>query len=193
MENQVAQVAQRIYGLRLILDISEEEMATVTGVSLEEYRACEAGQSDFSFTFLYKCAQRFGVDISELVTGEVPKLSSYTVVRSGGGMPIERRREFKYRHLAYLLKNRLAEPFFVTAKYSEAEQGEPIHLSTHKGQEFDFVLTGSMKFQIDGHSEILNPGDSVYYNSATEHGMIAVGGTDCEFLAIVMKDGGEEN
>jgi quercetin dioxygenase-like cupin family protein/DNA-binding XRE family transcriptional regulator len=192
MENQVAQIAQRIAGLRAILEITEQEMVDITGVSLEEYRACEAGQSDFSFTFLYKCAQRFGVDISELVMGEVPRLSSYTVVRSGGGMPIERRRGFKYRHLAYLLKDRLAEPFFVTARYSEAEQSEPIHLSTHKGQEFDFLLTGSMKFKIDGHTEILNPGDSVFYNSATEHGMIAVGGSDCEFLAIVIKDGRED-
>ena len=193
MENQMAQVAQRISGLRLMMEISEEEMAGITGVTLEEYRACEAGQNDFSFTFLYKCAQRFGVDISELVTGDVPKLSSYTVVRSGGGMPIQRRKGFAYRHLAYLLKSRLAEPFYVVAAYSDAEQDAPIHLSTHIGQEFDYVLSGSMKFQIDGHTETLRAGDSVYYNSATEHGMIATGGADCEFLAVVMKHDREEN
>lgn len=192
MENQVAQVAQRIAGLRTILDVSEQEMAEITGVSLAEYRACEAGQNDFSFTFLFKCAQRFGVDISELVMGDVPKLSSYTVTRKGGGMPIERRHGFSYRHLAYLLKRRLAEPFVVKAKYSEAEQDVPIQLSTHAGQEFDFILSGSLKFKIDGHTEILNAGDSVYYNSATEHGMIATGGADCEFLAVVIPDKREE-
>jgi len=192
MENNIAQVAQRVKGLRQILDIPAEEMARVAGVALAEYLSCEAGERDFSFTFLFKCAQRFGVDISELVTGDSPKLQSYTVVRSGGGMPIERRQGFFYRHLAYLLRGRMAEPFLVTAKYSEAEQTAPIRMSTHLGQEFDYVLSGRLKFQIDGHTEVLNPGDCVYYNSATEHGMIAADGADCRFLAVVIPEKQEE-
>jgi transcriptional regulator with XRE-family HTH domain len=94
MSDYVLQVAERIKGLRLILDITPEEMAEITGVSLTEYLDCEEGRSDFSFTFLYKCAVRFGIDLAELVTGDVPKLSFYTVVRRGQGMPIERRKGF---------------------------------------------------------------------------------------------------
>ena len=187
MENQIAQIAERIRGLRIIMDIPVSEMAQFTGVSEEEYIACEDARQDFSFTFLYKCANRFGIDISELITGDMPKLSFYSIVRKGEGLPIERRKGFKYQHLAYLFKSKISEPFYVTARYREEEQNEPIHLSTHKGQEFDYVIKGSMKVQLENHIEILNEGDSIYYNSIHGHGMIAINGEDCEFLAVVMK------
>lgn len=187
METQIKEIAERIRGLRQIMDISEEEMAKVTGVTLEEYRAYENGNEDFTFTFLLKSAERFGVDIVELMTGENPHLSFYTIVRSGKGLPIERRKGFEYRHLAPYLKNKLTEPFLVTAPYSEEEQLDPIEYSTHDGQEFDYILKGSLKVDFDGHVEVLNEGDSVCYDSNHRHGMIATSGADCEFLAIVLK------
>lgn len=187
MENQISQIAERIRGLRNIMEFSVEEMAEATGVSVEEYVNCEEGLDDYSFTFLYKCACKFGVDISELITGDMPKLSFYTIVRKDRGLPIERRKGFKYQHLAYLLKNRMVEPFLVQAKYREEEQDKPIHLSTHDGQEMDYILKGTLKVNLDGHIEELHEGDTVYYDSSHPHGMIAVNGQDCEFLAIVIK------
>lgn len=50
-----------------------------------EYTALEGGEQDFSFTFLHKCAEKFGVDIVELLTGENPHLSFFTVTRKGRG------------------------------------------------------------------------------------------------------------
>ena len=184
---KIKQIAERIKGLRTILEFSPEEMAKVCGVSVEEYLAAEEGKYDFSFTFLYHCANKFGVDIAELVSGEAPKLSQYTITRAGKGMPIERRQGFKYQHLGHLMKNRKAEPFRVLARYSEEEQGKPIELSKHEGQEFDYILKGKLRFQFEDHIEILNEGDAVYYDSGHGHGMIATGGDDCEFLAIVFK------
>ena len=43
-----------------------------------------------------------------------------------------------------------------------------------------------MKVQIGNHTEILEEGDSIYYNSSTPHGMIAVDGHDCVFCAVVL-------
>lgn len=186
MEYEISQVAQRVRGLREILEISKEEMAKITDISVKEYEACEDGEADFSFTFLYKCAKRFGVDITELITGDVPKLSFYSIVRKGEGLPIDRRAGFKYRNVAYLFKQKIAEPFIVTAVYREEEQQEPIHLSTHNGQEFDYILKGKLKVQLEDHIEVLNEGDSLYYDSGHKHGMIATGGEDCVFLAVVM-------
>ena len=187
MEPLIIEIAERIRGLRELMEISEEEMASVTGVTLSEYREFEEGKNDFPFTFLLKAAERFNVDIVELMTGENPHLSFYTVVRSGKGLPIQRRKSFQYRHLAFLFKNKLAEPFLVTAPYSEEEQTKPIPFSVHDGQEFDFILKGSLRVELDGHTEILNEGDSIYYDSGHRHGMIAVGGEDCDFLAMVLK------
>jgi mannose-6-phosphate isomerase-like protein (cupin superfamily) len=187
METIISEIAQRIKGLRELLEISEEEMAGVTDVKIEEYRDYENGINDFPFTFLMKCAMRFGIDIIELMTGENPRLSFYTIVRSGKGLPIERRSGFKYRHLAFHIKNKLSEPFLVTAPYSEEEQKKPIKYSVHEGQEFDYIISGSLKLDLDGHIEVLNEGDSIYYDSGHRHGMVAANGKDCDFLAIVIK------
>lgn len=187
MEMQIREIAERIKGLREMLDIPQEEMAKVTGLSVQEYGDMEKGECDFPFTFLMKCAERFHVDIVELMTGSDPKLSFYTVVRQNKGLPIQRREGFTYRHLAYLFKGKFAEPFLVTAPYSEKEQNQPIEYSTHEGQEFDFILKGSLKVDFEGHIEVLNAGDAVYYDSGHPHGMIAASGTDCEFLAVLLK------
>ncbi len=189
MENPLSLVAERVRGLRQMMDIPLEEMAAVTDSTVEEYAAFEEGRVDANFTFLFKCAVRLGVDLSELVTGDDPKLSFYTVTRKGEGMPIKRRAGFDYQHLAAMLKNRLSEPFVVTAKYSEEEQHAPIHLSTHEGQEMDFVLSGALKVQLEDHTEVLHAGDSVYYDASHRHGMIAVEGEDCQFLAVVVRGG----
>ena len=193
MEARVSEIAERIRGLREIMEFSTEEVAKAVGVTEEEYIACESGQCDFNFTFLYKCADKFGVDIVELLTGENPHLSFYSIVRKGEGLDIKRRAGFQYGHLGYRFKNKIAEPFLVTAPYIESQQKEKIHLSTHTGQEFDYIISGSLKVQMEDHVEILNAGDSIYYDSGRGHGMIATGGQECVFLAIVMKKPEGEN
>lgn len=187
MQPNIAEIAERIRALREIMEISTEEMAEVTGVPLEEYRELESGKKDFSFTFLYNCAERFGVDLIEIVTGENPHLSGYCVTRKGKGLPIKRRQGFKYEHLAATFRDKISEPFLVTAPYIEEEQDKPIALSVHEGQEMDYIISGELKFVHGDRVEILKAGDSVYYDSGKGHGMIAVGGQDCVFISVVMR------
>lgn len=187
MENQLHEVAQRIKTLREILEISIEDMAISLDISPNQYEQYEEGENDFSFTFLHKCAEKFGVDIVELLTGENPRLSFFAVTRKDKGLNINRREGFKYEHMAYNLKSKLADPFIVTAKYSQAEQEKEIELSKHIGQEFNLVLKGSLKVRLEDHFVILNEGDSIMYDSGYGHGMIATNEKDCEFLAVVIK------
>lgn len=188
MDEKIQEIAQRIRGMREDLGIPAEEMARLLEMTESEYLEYESGKRDFTFTFLYKAAARFGLDISDLITGTSPRLSVYTHVKKGHGLPIERRKGFKYQSLAYLFKNRNAEPFLVEAPYDEkAEKGE-IALSSHKGQEFDFILSGSLRMKINDHEFIMHEGDCVYYDSSNKHGMVAAGGKDCTFLAVVIKD-----
>lgn len=123
----------------------------------------------------------------ELLTGDNPRLSFYSIVRKGEGLPMKRRTGFSYSHLGYRFKDKYCEPFLVTAPYSDEDQDKPITLSTHEGQEFDYIISGSLKVAFEDHLEILNAGDAVLYNSAHGHGMIATGGEDCVFLAIILK------
>ncbi len=190
MDAQTKLIAGRLKWARENLDIPVAEMAETCGIGEEEYVRMEKGEEDFSFTFLFKCAKLLGMDISELVSGNDPKLDFYNLTRAGGGMPIRREKGFEYRHVAPLLKNRKNEPFIVTAKYEEDAQNQPITLATHTGQEFNLILSGQLKIQLGKHIYVMNPGDTIYYDSAHPHGMIAVGGTDCTFLAVVYKPEG---
>lgn len=188
MEPNIKEVAGRIRSLREDLDLTMQEMADATGLSVAAYAAQESGDNDLSFTFLYRCANRFGVDVIELLTGENPHLTGYSLTRAQDGLSIKRRAGFEYLHKAPHFRNKLAEPFLVTAPFLPEEQDEPIHLSSHKGQELDYVISGKLRFAYEGHIEELEPGDMVMYDSGRGHGMIAVGGEPCVFLAIVLRD-----
>lgn len=187
LEPAIAEIAERIGAMRDLCGFTCEEMAETLDITAEEYEEYEAGKRDFSFTFLYKCADKFGIDMIELLTGENPHLSECTVVRGGNGLPIKRRAGFEYYHLAAAFKNKLSEPFIVIAPYDASNADAPLATSTHVGQEFDLVLSGSLRFVHDGRETVLEAGDSVYYNSGKPHGMAAVSKGGCRFLAIVMK------
>lgn len=187
MEPNIKEVAGRICALREDLDLTMQEMAEATGLTVADYAAQESGDNDLSFTFLYRCANRFGVDVIELLTGENPHLTEYSLTRAADGLSIKRRAGFEYLHKAPHFRNKLAEPFLVTAPYVAEEQDKPIHLSSHKGQELDYIISGKMRFAYEDHVEELEAGDFLMYDSGRGHGMIAIGGEPCVFLAIVLK------
>lgn len=185
-------VANRIRSLREDNDFTVEEMAKATGRSVKDYVARESGDMDLTFTFVYKCAIKLGVDVVELLTGESPRLRHYEIVRAGEGLPLERHTDFHYLHKAPHFKDRLGETFLVVVPYQEESQREPIHLSYHEGQEMDFVIKGHLRFRFENHFETAGPGDVLYYDSGRGHGMIAIGGEDAEILAVVFNPQEEE-
>ena len=185
--NTLLEVAKRIREMREIFDISVEAMAQKTEVTAEDYLSYESGAKDFPFSFIHKCALTFGIGITDLLEGQSAQLSSYTVTRKGEGQATAKEEGIEIASLAPLFRKKLAEPYFVKYEYNEAAQNKPIHLSTHSGQEFDFVMSGKLKVQVGDHVEFLGEGDSIYYNSSTPHGMMAVGGEDCHFVAVVLK------
>ena len=191
LDYKIQEMARRIKELREIEDLTTFEMAEKTDVSEEEYIACESGLSDLSFAFIYRCAQCFKVDVTDIIEGQSPTLAKYTVTRRGEGQKIEKAHGMTYHNLAPAFKNRISEPLYVHASYSDEAQTEDIELTTHEGQECDIVLQGALKVQIGEHSEILYAGDSIYYDSGTPHGMIAVDGEDCYFYAMVLNPSGE--
>ena len=180
------EVALRIREMRSIFGYTEAEMAEKTEVAQAEYHLYELGQLDFPFTFLYKCAHVFGVGITDLLEGQSARLSSYTVTHAGEGQETAKEDGIDIQNLAPLFRSKIAEPYWVRYDYVPELQDKPIHLTRHSGQEFDYVLKGCMKVQVGDNVEILKEGDSIYYNSSTPHGMIAVGGNEVLFLAVVL-------
>ena len=187
---RLSEIAARIKEMRDIMGWSVGEMAQKTEVSREQYLIYENAQADIPFTFIHKCALAFDLELTQLLEGHSARLSGYTVTRKGHGQTTAQEDGIDIRNLAPMFRDKIAEPYFVKYDYDPAQQNKPIHLTTHSGQEFDLILSGSLKVQVGENTEVLTEGDSIYYNSSTPHGMIAVDGAPCSFLAVVLP--GEE-
>lgn len=185
-ENKLLEVATRIKEMREIYGISTADMAKKTEVSETEYKEYESGNRDFPFSFIHKCSLVFNIGMTDILEGQSARLSSYTVTRKGEGQETAKEDGIEIKSLAPLFNKKLAEPYWVKYDYDEKLQNKPIHLATHSGQEFDLVMKGRLKVQIGEHTEYLEEGDSIFYNSSTPHGMIAVGGEECLFVAVVI-------
>ena len=191
LDYKIHEMAGRIRYLREIEGLTPEAMAQKTDVTVQEYLDCENGVGDLTFAFIYHCALALNVDVTDIIDGQSPRLKSFILTRQGGGQEIANAHGMTYYNLAYAFRNRIADPLYVRSTYTEDAQHRDIELTTHEGQELDIVISGQLRVQIGEHSAVLNPGDSIYFNSSTPHGMIAVGGSDCEFYAIVLNPTGE--
>lgn len=182
MSEQLEQIASRIRDLREIAGLSQETVAHEIGIPLETYAAYETGTEDIPVSVLYQIAGRFGVELTAILTGDEPRLHTYCLVRKGKGVAVDRRQEYSYQSLAYNFIHKKAEPFLVSV---EPAEGKPIHLNSHPGQEFNYVLEGTLKLVIDGHDLVLNEGDSLFFDASIPHGMQALEGKTARFLAII--------
>ena len=186
MTGVLFEVGTRIRALREIAGYSVVYMAEQTGLDVETYIKYESGTVDLPFTFIHNCAKIFNVDITDIMEGRSANLRSYTVTRKGKAMTTAHEEGIEIRNLAPEFSRKIAEPFWVTYSYSRELQDKPIHTTTHSGQEFDLILSGELLVRVGDHVEHLYEGDSIYYNSSTPHGMIATGGRDCTFVAVVL-------
>ena len=183
---QIQEIALRIREMRNIMGYSTEEMALLTQVTEATYTEYETGTVDLPFSFIHKCALAFGIELTDLLEGYSAHLSNYTVTRKDRGITTAKERGIRIQNLAPMFRQKIAEPYWVRYDYLPEQQDKPIQLATHAGQEFDLILKGSLKVQIGEQVEVLHEGDSIYYDSATPHGMIAVDGEECLFLAMVL-------
>ena len=184
--NQLMEIALRIREMRDILGYSVRKMAELTENTEEQYRQYESGTTDLPFTFMHKCAKVFGLEITDLLEGHSAKLTGYTVTRKGKGLVTASEDGITVQDMAPLFRKKLATPYWVTYEYSDELQNQPIHTTTHAGQEFNLVLKGSLRVRVGEHEEVLREGDSIFYKSSTPHGMIAIDGRDCVFVSIIM-------
>ena len=191
LDLKIQEMATRIRELRELEGKTIAEMAAFTDVTEEEYLACESGEQDLNFAFIYRVSQALNVNVTEIIEGISPNLKSYTVTRRGLGQKVSQAHGMTYYNLAYAFQNRIAEPLYVKSKYNPEAQNRPMELTTHDGQEIDIVIEGQLMVQVGDHKEILNPGDTIYFDSNTPHGEMAVGEQDCIFYAIVLNPKGE--
>jgi quercetin dioxygenase-like cupin family protein len=73
---------------------------------------------------------------------------------------------YAYESLGFDKKNRHMEPFIVTLEPATLKTSKT---STHEGEEFLYVLEGEMEVILENHTDVLYPGDSIYYDSTIPH------------------------
>ena len=185
MDNQLKQIGQRLRGLREVLDLTAQEVADTCDISLEKYELIERGELDITISNLMKIAKKYGVSADALMFDEEPHMRSYSVVRKGQGMSVERTKAYKYQSLASGFAHRKAEVFIVTVE--PKPEANVVYKNTHPGQEFNLVLEGAMELYIGDKTIVLEEGDSIYFDSTKPHGMKAIGKQPVKFLAVAIE------
>lgn len=184
MQEKIKEIAARVRELREICGISPEEMADLVGISTDVYNKYENAEEDFPASILFEIAQHLKVDMTVLLTGENPRMHVFTVTRKDKGVSVDRRKDYKYQNLAANFIHKKAEPFVVKVD-PKPENSQP-SMNSHPGQEFDYVLEGTLKVIIHNNEIILEEGDSIFFDSNYAHGMQAVGGKPARFLAVIL-------
>jgi len=183
MNKQIQEIAERLRGLRDLMNVTSEEMAQVCHVSADEYSGYESGEKDIPVSALQNISKAYRIELTALLFGAEPHMKAFYLTRAGQGTAMERTKAYKYQSLAAGFVGRKADPFIVTVE--PADEATPMHLNSHNGHEFNYVLEGSMLLSIDGHELTLHKGDSLYFDSTRPHGMKALNGKTVRFLAVI--------
>jgi len=183
MTGQIKDIAERIKELREISGVTVESLAQELGISAETYREYESGNYDIPVSLLYEIAGKFNVELTEILTGEHPRLHTYSVVRKGMGVAINRSHHYDYQSLAPNFVHKRMEPLLVTVEPRKSDSEEK---NSHPGQEFDYVIKGRLAVTVDDHELILSEGDALYFDSNHPHSMRALDDQPAQFLAIIL-------
>jgi len=181
MREEMLMISERIRELREIFDVTAEEMARDVGVDVEKYVEYETNGENIPISVLYHIAQKFGVDLSEILTGERAHLSTLQICKRGSGKTIDRYPGYMFESLAPRFTNKVMEPLLVTLVPGQPEAA----LVTHGGQEFNIVLEGVIAITYDDKEHVLNAGDAVYFDPTHPHGQKAIGTEKARFLTVI--------
>jgi len=181
MPDKMKQIASRLKEIREISDFSVDEIAARLGIPVSQYLGYEDSGENVPISVLYALANIYGVDITELLTGNSPRLSNYCVVKEGQSTGVDRYPGYHFESLAYNFKRRIMEPLMVTVEPDEKEMA----LVSHPGQEFNFVVEGTVTVLIDDEEIELKAGECIYFDPTLPHGQKAAGGKPAKFLTVI--------
>ena len=180
-------VGERIKSLREIRGLSLKEVADRTGFSTALLSQMENHLVSPSLGTLIKLAKTFGIQVGDFF-GETRR-EPFTIVRKDERKRVSRFASkdgvaygYSYESLGFDKKDRHMEPFIITLEPATLKSSKT---STHDGEEFIFVLEGAMEVILGDHTDILYPGDSIYYDSNVPHRVQCHEGNITKILAVL--------
>ena len=181
MSKELNQVGKRLREMREICGYSPEDAALHIGTTPAQLLEYEESGDNIPISVLFELTAYYGVDMTEILTGKSPKLSTYCVSRRGHSFGIDRYPGYHFESLAYNFKRRIMEPLMVTVEPDNKE----MVLVTHPGQEFNYVVEGTIMVILDNEEIILEAGESIYFDPMIPHGQKAMNNTPARFLTVI--------
>lgn len=181
MGQTIKEISARVKGLRILSGLSIKEVAKAFSLNSDLYGQYEEGLDDIPVSLLNEIADYFEVDMTEILTGVSPKLRDVCMVKKDEGLKVERYDQYEFQSLAYKYANRKIEPLLVTLKPDKDPE-----MVSHKGQEFNYCLEGRMVVIVGKEEYVLEPGDSLYFNSMIQHKMLPLDNKEAKFLTIIL-------
>lgn len=176
------EIAARLRGLRDALDLTTAEMAARVDMAEQNVIDYESGTMDIPVSYLFSVAKAFDMDPTVLMSGDESRLHSYSLVKKDNVMSVERRKAYDYHSLAHKFSNRIMEPFRVIVP---PKSKQDLTFNDHPGQEFIHMLKGRLEVFLGGETLVMEPGDSLYFNSHIPHAMRGLDGKEAVFLDVL--------
>jgi transcriptional regulator with XRE-family HTH domain len=173
----------RIRFMRRQRKMSLDQLATATGLTKSFLSKVERGLSVPSISTALKVAESFGIGVGQLL-GEEQENESFCIVRKTERQSFMRRGRgggYNYEMLAATKQFKSMEPFVMRPPF-EFQDGR---MFDHVGEEFIFILSGSMEVEFPSHRVKLNAGDALYFESHLPHRSRSLGKTQAEALVVV--------
>ena len=183
---------ERIIGLCKTYSVSMETLAERSGLSVDLIkRITEEGYIP-DLTPLLKISRALGVRLGTLLDDHAELGPVITRAGAGAetqfvtGLPSKQNLDkdkpqgYSFKPMASDKSGRHMEPFIVNIeKASEQEK------SSHEGEEFIYVLSGTLALEYGSDSYTLKQGDSVYYDSIVPHRVFSSDGRQTQILAVI--------
>lgn len=186
-QTNVVPVGERIKTLRTKAGMSLQDLAEKLGYSSAVLNQIENHMVSPPLGTLMKIAKGLDISVGE-IWGE-PGSAPYVLTRSGEGSVASRFASieginygYTYTSLGSGMKDRHFEPFIISLEPPTVKKNEP---SRHDGEEFLFVLSGKVEICLDGHTDVLEPGDSIHYHARVPHRVCCHGDEPASMIAVV--------
>ena len=184
---ETLKIGNRVKELREKRRFTLNDMGAKTGFSKDLLSQIEKGEFIPPISTLLKLASAFGVSMSSFFEEEAGAVR-IAVTRAHERRRITRRPHHHEGEVNYIYEaleirktDKQMEPFLV--EFPVQEIGEMVFVS-HHGEEFLHVLEGQLEFRSTDQVEVLNPGDSIYFESDVSHSLRCLG--DQSAIAIVV-------
>lgn len=182
-------IGEKIKALRTVKEISIEELAERTGLTLEQIERIENNIDIPSLAPLLKIARALGVrlgtfldDQSEEAGPAVCRRGEADDTISFSNNAVDARQHMHYHSLSRSKADRHMEPFIIDIDANEKSQ---FTLSAHEGEEFIMVLKGALEINYGKSTYVLEEGDTIYYDSIVPHHVHAFEGQAARILAVI--------